>query len=94
MEKPTGPYTQSMETADIDPNRRYAISKQMGQASPHRTWERDPYEQGITGNTPRELGAAQNYARGYRIDSRNLTRTQYPSMEITPPAQVRKAGGT
>ena len=95
MEKPAGPYTQSMETGAVDPNRQYAISKQMGQASPHRTWERDPYEQGIAGNQPRAISAAQDYARGYRIDSRNLTRkTEYANMTINPPSEVLKAGGS
>lgn len=97
MEKPTGPYTQSMETGPVDPNRQYAISKQMAQSSPHRALDRDPSEQGYIGNQLRDLEVARQYASGYRIDSRNTTRpqrTEYASMTINPPAEVLKAGGS
>jgi len=86
-----------METGPIDPNRQYALSKQMGQSSPHRPWDRDSSELGYINNHPRDIKVAQQYASGYRIDSRNITRPQrieYAPMIINPPAEVLKAGGS
>jgi hypothetical protein len=92
MEKPTGPYTQSMETSSINPDRDFARSQQMGiSGSPSREWDRES-EAGIIGNRARAMRIANDPSHLGNISSRNLTRTQYASMEIAPPAQVLKAG--
>ena len=93
MEKPRGPYTQSMETSSINPDRDFARSQQMGiSGSPSREWDRES-EGGIIGNRARAMRIARDPSHLGNIGSRNMSRTQYPSMEIPPPAEVLKAGG-
>jgi len=94
MEKPQGPYTQSMASDSINPDRDFARSQQMGIAgSPSREWDRES-EAGIIGNRARAMRVARDPSHLGNIGSRNLTRTQYASMDIAPPAEVRRAGNT
>lgn len=93
MEKPQGPYTQSMASDSINPDRDFARSQEMGIAgSPSREWDRES-EGGIIGNRARAMRVARDPSHLGNISSRNMSRTQYARMDITPPAQVLKAGG-
>ena len=88
-----GPYTQSMASESINPDRDFARSQDMGiSGSPSREWDRES-EAGIIGNRARSMRIARDPSHLGNISSRNLSRTKYASMEIPPPAQVLKAGG-
>lgn len=98
------PYTQSMQVAPVNPEREFARQMSDGgyaagiAGSEGRGFARDPYESGgIVDNTMRQRQMAQDPAHlrnlaAYNVNSR--TKTRMASMEIAPPAQVLKAGGT
>lgn len=96
-------YTQPMDVSPIDPERDFARSMKdpysLGIAgSPGRSFSRDAYEGGGSfDNTMRQREMAQrtldpNSALN-TVNSRSMTRTQYPDMAIKPPQEVMKAGG-
>lgn len=95
-------YTQSIETAPVDPERefhRQTTDSGYGAGiagSQGRSFVRDPYESGGSfDNTlrQRERAADPFGLRNIRVDSRSMGRTKMASMDITPPEEVRKAGG-
>jgi hypothetical protein len=97
------PYTQSMEVAPVDPERDFARSTKdpyaLGIAgSPGRSFSRPAYESGGGfDNVMRQREMAQRTldpaSALNTVNSRSMTRTQYPDMAIKPPQEVMKSGG-
>ena len=99
------PYTQSMDVAPVNPERDFARQMKDGgyaggiAGSEGRSFARDPFESGgIINNVQRQrqmamdpFGVERNLS-AYNVNSRNKTRMA--SMDINPPAEVMKAGGT
>lgn len=95
-------YTQSLETAPVNPERDFHRQTSDGgyaagiAGSQGREFARDPFESGgIYNNTMRQRQAAQDpsHLRNIRVDSRSMGRTNYASMDIKPPEEVKRAGG-
>jgi hypothetical protein len=95
-------YTQAMQTTPVNAERQFAQAQKSlygggGIAgSEARGFIRDPYESGGAFDNPmreRERAADPFGLRNVRVDSRNTNRTRMASMEISPPAEVLKAGG-
>ena len=94
------PYTQSMEVSPVDEERAFARQMKDGgyaagiSGSAGRGFARDPYESGDTAMMRRQRAQDPLGLRNVQVNSRANTRTQYAPMEISPPADVLKAGGT
>jgi hypothetical protein len=98
------PYTQSMDVAPVNPERDFARQMSDGgyavgiAGSEGRSFARDPFESGgIINNVQRQRQMAQDpfglkNISAYSVNSRNKTRMA--SMDINPPAEVMRAGGT
>jgi len=96
-------YTQSMDVAPVDPEREFS----QGQKNPvyggggiagsqARGFLRDPYESGGSFDNvmrQRERAADPFGLRNVNVSSRAMGRTNYASMDIKPPEEVRRAGG-
>lgn len=90
-----GPYIQPMPVESVDPERDWARGSSQGMQDPNRAFERQEVG-GYFGNRGRAMRAAQDYARGYRIDdtpsntvnSRTGGRSRFANMVISEPAQV------
>jgi hypothetical protein len=107
MEKPTGPYTQSIEAPGMDIGAAYArkATGTLGIAdNPIRSDERTD-QLGLVDNRLRQMENQQRQRSGYRLDGlgakvvsrngdrSNTYRDNMAKMTIEPPAEVMTAGG-
>jgi hypothetical protein len=90
-----GPYTQSLPSDPVDPERDWARGQSLGMDDPNRAFDRQQVG-GYIGNRGRSMRAARDYASGYRLDdtpsntvnSRASGRSRFANMTISEPAQV------
>lgn len=97
-------YTQSIDVAPVDPEREFAQAQKSPvyggggiSGSQARGFHRDAYESGGSYDNvmrQRERAADPFGMRNLKVDSRSMARTNYANMDIKPPAEVLKAGGT
>lgn len=97
-------YTQSIDVAPVDPEREFAQAQKSPvyggggiSGSQARGFHRDAYESGGSFDNvmrQRERAADPFGTRNIKVDSRAMGRTNYANMDIKPPAEVMKAGGT